>query len=52
MSKLLSDVTLTFPIPLAAELTNVSGVSEATVTISLKGLTTATVEVDNIEVIN
>lgn len=52
LSKLLSDETLSFPIPLASELTNVSGVSEATVKISLRGLTTATIEVDNIELVN
>ncbi len=52
LSKILNDETLSFSIPLAPELNNVSGVSEATVKISLSGLTTATIEVDNIELIN
>lgn len=53
----LSDVvqsgqTYTFPIVLAAELTNDSGISEATVTISVDGLSTKTVETSDIELIN
>lgn len=52
LSKVLGTNTLTFTIPLAAELTNVSGVSEATVQLSITGLTTATLEVDNIECIH
>lgn len=52
LSKVLGSDTLTFPISLAPELTNVSGVAEATVTISVKGLATATLEVDNIELVN
>lgn len=52
LSKVLGSDTLTFPIPLAAELNNVSGITEATVKISVKGLTTATLEVDNIDLIN
>ena len=44
--------TYTFPIVLASELSNDSGISEATVTISVKGLETKTVETSNIEVIN
>lgn len=53
----LSDVvqtnqTYTFPIVLASELSNDSGISEATVTISVKGLSTKTVETSDIEVIN
>lgn len=52
LSKVLGSDVLTFPISLAAELSNVSGVTEATVTISVNGLTTATLEVDNIELIN
>lgn len=52
LSKVLGMNTLNFTIPLATELTNVSGVTEATVKISVSGLTTATMEVDNIEFIN
>ena len=43
---------ITLPITLAPELTNDSGVSEATVTIQLTGLESKTVETTNIEVIN
>ncbi len=52
LAKILGSNTMTFPIPLDSELTNVSGISEATVKITVKGLTTATLEVDNIEFIN
>ena len=52
LAKVLGTNTLNFTIPLASELTNVSGVSEATVKLAVTGLTTATMEVDNIEVIN
>lgn len=52
LSKVLGNDTLTFPISLAPELTNVSGVKEASVTVSVEGLTTATLEVDNIELIH
>ncbi len=52
LSKVPEDTTLTFPIPLADELTNVSGVSEATVDLKFTGLTTATVETSNIDLIN
>lgn len=52
LAKVLGSDTLTFPISLASELTNVSGVAEATVTLSIEGLTTATLEVDNIELIH
>lgn len=52
LAKVLGTNTLNFTIPLAAELTNVSGVSEATVKLAVTGLTTSTMEVDNIEVIN
>lgn len=52
LSKITESETLTFSIPLAPELNNVSGVSEATVSITIKGLTTATLEVDNIEFIH
>lgn len=52
LAKVFGDEIRTFTIPLASELQNVSGVSEATVTISIHGLTTATVESTNIELIN
>lgn len=52
LAKVLGSNTLNFTIPLTPELTNVSGVSEATVKIAVTGLTTATIEVDNIEFIN
>ena len=52
LAKILGSNTMTFPIPLDAELTNVSGISEATVRLTVKGLTTATLEVDNIEFVN
>ena len=42
----------TFPIELTTELSNDSGINEATVTVSVKGLATKTVETTNIEVIN
>ena len=52
LSKVLGNDTITFPISLASELTNVSGVAEATVTLSIEGLATTTLEVDNIELIH
>lgn len=52
----LSDVygTNTFvkEIELAPELTNVSGITEVTVTVTIQGLATRTMKVDNIEIIN
>lgn len=52
LAKIYGNSELTFTIPLASELTNVSGVGEATVTISIHGLITTTMETDNIELIN
>ena len=52
LAKILGTNTLNLPIPLAAELTNVSGVSEATVQLTITGLTTVTLEVDSIECIH
>lgn len=52
LSKVTGDATFVYPIPLANELTNVSGVSEAEVELSLVGLVTATIETENIELIN
>ena len=43
---------LTFPIPLANELNNITGVTEAKVTIRLPGFTTKKVFTSNLEVIN
>ena len=52
----LSDVygtnTFTREIELSPELTNVSGITEATVTVTIQGLATRTMKVDNIEIIN
>ena len=52
----LSDVygTNTFvkEIELSPELTNVSGITEVTVTVTIQGLATRTMKVDNIEIIN
>ena len=44
--------TFTFPIELSPELTNDSGVTQATVTITVSGLETKTVETSNIQIIN
>ena len=52
LAKLLRGDTFTYTIPLAAGLTNVSGVTEATVEITLEGLTTVTLETDDIQCIN
>lgn len=52
LAKVLGSDTLTFPIALASELSNVSGVAEAVVTLTMEGLTTVTLEVDNIELIH
>lgn len=52
LAQVFGNETMTFTIPLAAELTNVSGVSEATVNISVHGLVTAIIESTNIELIN
>lgn len=52
LSKVLGSDTITIPINLAPELTNVSGVAEASVKVTVEGLSTALLEVDNIEFIN
>ena len=44
--------TITFPIDVGTELENVSGVTEAVVTVQITGLTTRTLEVENINFIN
>ena len=41
-----------FPIELATELSNDSGITQATVTVTISGLETKTVETSNIDVIN
>ncbi len=51
LQKIFGTDQITFKIPLDESLTNVSGVSEATVTVSISGLATRTIEVDNIQVI-
>lgn len=52
LAKVLSSGTIRFPINLSPELTNVSGMSEAAVDININGLTTRTIEVNNISFIN
>ena len=53
LAKVLHNGILTFPIDLATELTNVSGITEAVVEIgNIERFTTATFEVDNIELIH
>lgn len=44
--------TFTFPIYLTEELTNISNITEATVTVTVKGLTSSTFDVNNISFIN
>lgn len=44
--------TYTFPIDLATELSNDSGISDVTVTVTVKGLETRTIETSNIDIIN
>jgi len=52
LSNIYNTNTLTRTIKLSPELTNVSGVTEATVTVTIQGLASRVVEVDNIEIIN
>lgn len=52
LAKVMGSDMLTFPITLSSELTNVSGVAEAMVALTMEGLTTATLEVNNIELIH
>ena len=44
--------TFVFPIELATELSNDSGITQVTVTVTIKGLETKTVETSNIDIIN
>lgn len=52
LSEIFSQNTYTFDIPLESGLNNVSGVTQATVTVKITGLATRTLEVDNIQFIN
>ena len=52
LSDVYSTNTFTKEIALSPELTNVSGIAEVTVTVSIQGLTTRTMKVSNIELIN
>ncbi len=52
LAKVIGTDTQTKRIELSSELTNVSGISEATVTVSIDGLTTRILDVDNITFIN
>ena len=52
LSKILNVETFTFDIPLTSELTNESGVTQATVTVAVKGLPSKVLDADNIEIIN
>lgn len=52
LSKVGTSGSFTFPIVLSGELTNESGVTEATVTVKVTGLAVKTLETDNIEIIN
>lgn len=52
LGNIFSQDTFTFDIQLASGLENVSGETQATVTVEITGLTTRTLEVDNIQWIN
>jgi len=52
LSNVLGTDTFTRTIELTDALTNVSGVTEAKITVQISGLTTRTIDVDNIELIN
>ncbi|MCI8479189.1 MAG: hypothetical protein HFE97_12810 [Oscillospiraceae bacterium] len=52
LSKVYTSEDYVFEIPLAQELTNESGITSAAVHVEIQGLTTRTVEVDNIEFIH
>lgn len=52
LSKVGTTGTFTFPIVLASELTNESGVTEAVVNLKISGLSTKVLETDNIDYIN
>ena len=46
------ELVFVFPIELSTELSNDSGITQATVTVTIKGLETKTVETSNIDIIN
>lgn len=52
LAKVVGTSSFTFPIPLGQNVENVSGVEEATVTVTVHGLETTTMETPNIEIIN
>lgn len=52
LSKVVGTARFTFPIPLGQNVENVSGVEEATVTATVRGLEITTLETSNIEIIN
>lgn len=52
LSKVVGTGSFTFPIPLGTNVENVSGVEEATVTVTVRGLETITLETSNIEIVN
>lgn len=52
LAKVVGKNTFTFPISLDPSLENVSGVTSATVTVTVEGLSTISLEVDNIKVDN
>ncbi|MEG1577186.1 MAG: CdaR family protein [Oscillospiraceae bacterium] len=52
LSKVINTETITMVIPITEELQNVSGVTEATVSVRVNGLITKTLESNNIEIIN
>lgn len=52
LSKLVTTKEFTFPINLASELTNESGITEVTVKATIQGLTTREFDVENIQLIN
>ena len=52
LSKVVGTGTFTFPIPLGQDVENVSGVEEATVKVTVRGLETITLETSNIEIVN
>ena len=52
LAKVVGTNVFTFPIDLDTRLENVSGITQATVTVTVSGLDTKTFEVDNIDLIN
>lgn len=52
LSKVVGTGTFTFPIPLGQDVENVSGVEEATVKVTVRGLETITLETSSIEIVN